>query len=371
MPIVWPLKSHALALEILARRHEQIHLEYDRLSNNRADVIPVYVSSSGLVNFEFSYFLYESWLYRGRLKSKKTVSTYAECLGNWFDYLTSAGIDWRVCTSKELARYRNWMCGSEVCPSGQRRLSGRTINLRLTVVSEFYKYYLSKTNGKLWSEGGLNDQERYKGLTVRINKRRPRIIPSGKARSIKESMNEVHGLIFSWCLCTGLRIGSVLSLTVSDVERLLNSGGGFVAVRVKGNKALEVYVPNKLAYETERYIRIGRAIKVASCSCAVSDSLFLNSNGAAVTRHGYYKAFKVSAKKVGLDCSPHSTRATYASNLMKVLAPVCKEKGLDSMKVVQALLGHVSVETTKDYIDRITIFSESVLSVIDESANEI
>lgn len=367
MPIVWPLKSNALALEVLARKHRSVHTAYKELKNSRELIFPIYVSPSGLVNFEFSYFLYETWLYRGKLKSEKTISTYAECLSCWFDYVAASGVDWCVCRERDIAGYRNWMCGTDVSDHSRKKLSGRTINLRIAVVAEFYKYYRAR-NSRTDCEKNIAETSSYKGLSVRVNKRRPKIIPDGKINIFKDSMSEVHWLIFLWCLCTGLRLGSVLRLTVSDVREVINSGGGFLKVIVKGGKSLDIYVPRKVIGDTERYIRVGRAIREGG---AKEDSLFLNLRGSPVTRHGYYKAFKIAAQKAGCDCTPHSTRSTYASKLMEVLPAVCKEKGLDSIKVVQALLGHVSVETTKDYVDRIMIFSTSVLAAIDESTDEI
>ncbi|WP_434077648.1 tyrosine-type recombinase/integrase [Pseudomonas aeruginosa] len=368
MPLVWPQKNRSIAMETLSRAgHENIVLKYEQIFKDRAAVIPVYVSSKGNVNYEFSAFLYCTWLYFGKLKSMKTISTYAECLSDWFNYLELIDVDWRSCKVREIAAYRNWLCGTEYASEKRKKLAGRTINLRLTAVSEFYKSYWKKV-GCAGNEKDL--VESIGRLVVRVNKKRPKIIPTEKIGVMRRNMNHVHGLIFFWCLCTGLRIGSVLSLTERDFRQLVSSQSKFLSVKVKGGKLLEVYVPLRVIEETEKYIRLERAIRQLDRPWDRVDQLFLNSNARPVTRQGYYKAFKSAAYKAGVECSPHSTRATYASKLVERITPVCQESGLDSMKVVQTLLGHVSVETTQDYVDSISICSTNVLEAIEESLND-
>jgi len=102
---------------------------------------PVLVDSSGRVLAEPFRFLFDVGFIWGSTRSFRTLETYAECLCDWLAFAEGAGLPWRRSTGAMLAIYRDHLLGTVVCePKRSRPLSRRTVNLRLTVAIEFYKY---------------------------------------------------------------------------------------------------------------------------------------------------------------------------------------------------------------------------------------
>lgn len=374
MPIIWPEQDRGIALRILRDKgHTEIYSEFKNISRELASCVPIFITLEGEVVIEFSNYIYETWLYSGRIKSLKTVSTYAESLSSWLEFIQISALNWKTCKLREIASYRNWMAGNDSGVYARSRLANRTINLRVTVVCEFYKYYWRSMAGadaasKNIYEKKLSSLANTKGLFLRVNRGRPRTIPLDRCRQLQDKLNGAHRLVFLWTLCTGLRVSSVLALTVHDFKKFRDSESHFMKIKVKGGKQVDVYIPRRVVDSTDRYLSVGRCIDDRGKS---NDRLFINSHGAPVTRHGYYKSFKKAANSLRLDCSPHSTRSTYASNLIEKLSPACDALGLDRMKIVQTLLGHSSSETTRDYIDSISICTTDVLKIIEDGISEL
>ena len=133
---------------------------------------------------------------------------------------------------------------------------------------------------------------------------------------------------------TGLRISEALSLTIYDLD-FVNS-----VIRVKGKGSKERIVPlgEYAIYYLQEYLdRRHLLLKKGQC-----DALFLNSNGAQLSRQGFFKMLKLLLKEKGLreEISPHTLRHSFATHLLS--------RGAD-LRSIQMLLGHSDIETTKIY----------------------
>ncbi len=140
---------------------------------------------------------------------------------------------------------------------------------------------------------------------------------------------------------TGMRVSELAGLSLVD----LGSDTGLVRVLGKGSKerlvplgrcataALDEWVTpaGRGCFEPRRWARRGDA-----------EAVFLNARGGRLTRQGVWGVLKKRARAVGLEdrVHPHVLRHSCATHMLA--------HGAD-IRVVQELLGHVSIATTQIY----------------------
>jgi integrase/recombinase XerD len=140
---------------------------------------------------------------------------------------------------------------------------------------------------------------------------------------------------------TGMRVSELAGLSLAD----LGSDTGLVRVLGKGSKerlvplgrcamtALDQWLApgGRPAFEPRRWARRGDA-----------EAVFLNARGGRLTRQGVWGVLKKRARTAGLEdrVHPHVLRHSCATHMLA--------HGAD-IRVVQELLGHVSIATTQIY----------------------
>ena len=138
---------------------------------------------------------------------------------------------------------------------------------------------------------------------------------------------------------SGLRVSELINLKISSLqleERLVKAYG-------KGRKERIVPVGTIAASILEEYINSVRPILAAfNKEGSVHEELFLNKWGKPLSDRGvryiFHKYIIQVSHKEGI--TPHSLRHSFATHLL--------EGGAD-LRVVQELLGHVSISTTQIY----------------------
>ena len=134
----------------------------------------------------------------------------------------------------------------------------------------------------------------------------------------------------------GLRVSELINLRVSD----LYFKEGIILVTGKGNKQRLVPIGNAAEKQIITYLTYSRT-KI-NISKKDVDTLFLNRRGNGLTRQMIFFIVKSQCEIAGIrkKISPHSFRHSYATHLV--------QNGAD-LRVVQELLGHVSISTTEIY----------------------
>lgn len=133
----------------------------------------------------------------------------------------------------------------------------------------------------------------------------------------------------------GLRVSEVCGLDVDD----LDLEGGSVRVLGKGGKEREVPLGRHGVLAVGAYLTRSRPDLARARS---RSALFLNVRGGRLTRQGVTGILADAVRRAGIrsKVSPHTLRHSFATHLL--------ERGAD-VRVVQELLGHVSVGTTQVY----------------------
>jgi len=133
---------------------------------------------------------------------------------------------------------------------------------------------------------------------------------------------------------TGLRVSELVSLTINEID-LENC-----VVRCMGKGSKERMVPiGEFVLDSMRdYLEQRTKLYLI----AKDDHLFLNNHGKGISRNSFYNMIKTRLKmcKISVDLSPHTLRHSFATHMI--------ENGSD-LRVVQELLGHSDISTTRIY----------------------
>ncbi|MDO5729699.1 MAG: site-specific tyrosine recombinase XerD [Actinomycetaceae bacterium] len=137
---------------------------------------------------------------------------------------------------------------------------------------------------------------------------------------------------------TGARISEIIALSADDLEL----EGDFPHVRLFGKGRKERIVPlGRYAIAAiDLYLRNGRPELAAKGEGA--HALFLNKRGRPLSRQSAWEIISTVASEADIeqDVSPHTLRHSFATHLLE---------GGASIRDVQELLGHASVNTTQIY----------------------
>ncbi len=137
----------------------------------------------------------------------------------------------------------------------------------------------------------------------------------------------------------GLRVSELAGLELDSLqleERLVKVYG-------KGSKERIVPLGRVAAAILEEYLqRVRPALLALNRDGAATDKVFINHRGGPLSDRGVRLIFQKYIRQVSLreKITPHSLRHSFATHML--------ERGAD-LRVVQELLGHVSVSTTQVY----------------------
>lgn len=143
-------------------------------------------------------------------------------------------------------------------------------------------------------------------------------------------------LLTHWC---GMRVGEVAALRISDVIDTngdVRSEIALKAAQTKGDKGRTVFVPLKMRRALEAYISTGH-------KRSYSEFLFATQKGQRFSSNTATQHLQRLYARAGIDgATSHTGRRTFITELAA--------KGV-SVRVLAALAGHASLQTTMRYID--------------------
>lgn len=134
---------------------------------------------------------------------------------------------------------------------------------------------------------------------------------------------------------SGLRVSEVTALKEKNID--LDSG----VVRFFGKGSKERMVP--LSCMATRYLRIYlEEYRCFFVKKRITDNVFLNNHGSALTRQGFLMILKKICEQKGIskEVTPHSLRHSFVTHLL--------EGGAD-LRSIQVMLGHENLSTTQIY----------------------
>ena len=286
-----------------------------------------------------NYFLKR--LMQQRNVSQNTVSSYRDTFRLFFEFIRSrhqispSNISIEHMRLEYIEEFCNYLAEERMC-------SPSTVNNRLSAIKSFLKYVIEQqpefsniVKGTL----SLPFRKQEKKVMCFITRAEFDVYLSLCDTTTRIGARDK--LMFLLLYNTGVRVSELLAIKYSDVRDLSTPRNSSVKIYGKGRK--ERVVP--IWKSTAKYIR-----KYAETyNVSDEDRLFINKNGAPLTRSGVYgrieKLTKLSAVVAPSlkqkTITPHSFRHSVAMNLLEV--------GVD-LSTIAIWLGHSSIETTHKYM---------------------
>jgi len=244
-------------------------------------------------------------------------------------------------TSRQmLHNYARQLGGAGLAPS--------SITRKLIAIRAFY--------GFLASEGHLADNPAADIDLPKPRRRLPMVLTQGEVERLIDMAGKAPNHL--WALRSramlevmygsGLRVSELLNLTPNNVSLT----DGFVRVMGKRNKERVVPLGQPAVAAVREYLGLARPELAGKGRRRGTrprpvPNLFLNQRGGRLSRMGFLKILRVCVSLAGITrrVTPHTLRHSFATHLL--------EGGAD-LRVVQEMLGHVSIATTQIYthVDR-------------------
>lgn len=285
------------------------------------------------------------WLQWEKRRSSKTIIAYESDLKRFFSFMKKhvGGIE----KSEDLEQlslqdFRSWLVQEEEISRKYRKgghhtrdSAVRTRARRISCVRSFFKY-LDRFHHIRNQAISLLRLPRVKKslprpLPVSVALDAPFEIASEAKTSFEEQRNATLFLLLYGC---GLRISEALSLNVSDLEHVWDSGTFLIRGKGKRERVVPVIEPVLMALH-HWYKRLP--------THKPQQAVFLGVRGKRLQPAIAQKAMRQwrELHNLPVSATPHALRHSFATHLM--------EKGAD-LRVLQELLGHQSLSTTERYV---------------------
>ncbi|MDR7332716.1 site-specific recombinase XerD [Kinneretia asaccharophila] len=312
---------------------------------------------------------------RCRSRTGDTVRTYAEALLVWLKFLVERSIEMCDADEEAIGLFR-----AQLVHGGHTKpLAATTANHRVTVAGLFHQW--GQRSGSMPSplgkwlvatgrENSTADPRRYArsikrlGIAPAVVRRLPRLLSREEVSRLFLVAPMPHRLMFRWSLATGMRRFEVCDLRLDQLPGAVEAARvdqGLLPIDLlrKGSRQCTVYAPVGLVEETNWYVLLERP---ESGACEV----FVNRHGSPMSRHALTSMFRRCADEIGSKATLHHLRHTFAAHVLRVLEGYDRRgDAMNSLKTLQVMLGHASIETTEIYLRAVEVSGEPVVRALE------
>lgn len=266
-----------------------------------------------------------TYLQNDKKASQNTIVSYQRDLLQLLDYLEANGI-------KEVSKVTKTSLNSYILHMEKSGKATTTMSRVLASIKAFFHYEVR--------EGKIRKDPAELLKTPKIEKKPPVILTESEVQNFLgqpggQTPKEIRDkAMLELLYATGIRVSELVALKIDDV----NMNVGFIICR-DGNK--ERMIPFGRVARQALQIYLGQAREFLQKG-HVSDALFTNCNGKAMSRQGFWKIVKYYGEKAGIqaDITPHTLRHSFAAHLIR---------GGADIQSVQTMLGHSDMATTQVY----------------------
>ncbi|HEX7444678.1 MAG TPA: site-specific tyrosine recombinase XerD, partial [Acidimicrobiales bacterium] len=264
-------------------------------------------------------------------RSRNTLTAYRRDLATYEAWAADQGIDERAATPEDLERHLADLRALGRNPASLARAT--------TALRGLYRFWVG--------EGTIPVDPTADVRSPKLPRRLPKALEESQVIGLLESVDGVEPIdlrdraLLEVLYGTGARISEVVGLSLLD----LTGDDGMLRVFGKGAKERLVPLGAHARSALDRWLGPSGRPRMAPDRFARrsdAEAVFLNVRGARLSRQGAWAAVQGRAERVGLGdvVSPHVLRHSCASHMLA--------HGAD-IRVVQEVLGHVSIATTQLY----------------------
>ena len=140
--------------------------------------------------------------------------------------------------------------------------------------------------------------------------------------------------MLEFAYATGMKVTEIIDLNIEDVDFEANT-----VTCSNGKKSRTIPLGTLAEKALKEYVDQARPIMIKD---EKNQALFVNVNGARLTRQGFWKIVKYYKDQAHIekDITPHVLRHSFATHLL--------QNGAD-LKSIQAMLGHSDISSTQVY----------------------
>ncbi len=274
---------------------------------------------------------YLSWLAVEQGRARNTLAAYRRDLVSYERFLAERG---RSVEDADLGAVEEHLAGLRRAGAGPA-----TVARALSAVRGLHRFCLDE---------GLATRDPTAELAAPpLPRRLPKALSESEVTALVESaggddpVSRRDRAVLEVLYGTGVRVSELSGLSLGD----LGSETGLVRVLGKGSKERLVPIGRHADAALARWLAPGGREVLAPAKWARrgdAEAVFLNRRGGRLSRQGVWLVLKGRARSVGLEdrVHPHVLRHSCATHMLA--------RGAD-IRVVQELLGHVSIATTQGY----------------------
>ena len=274
---------------------------------------------------------YLVWLASERGRSANTLAAYRRDLIAYGQWMAARGVSVDGVTTADLA---SWIAASRAGGAAPA-----TVARQVATVRNLHRFMAAEGHRADDPAAGLDG--------VRVPQGVPKPLSETEVVALLDSIDGDDALarrdrcLTELLYATGARISELCSASLGDVDR----EGQLIRLYGKGAKERIVPYGRAAAAAFDRWLDGAGRDALSPARWARrgdAEAIFLNHRGARLSRQAAWSALKQRASRVGLEArlSPHVLRHSCATHLL--------DHGAD-LRVVQELLGHVSISTTQRY----------------------
>ena len=274
---------------------------------------------------------YLSWLAVEKGRSRNTLAAYRRDIASWEQWAAEAGLDPATADTGAIERHLAQLRDQGRTPASMARSTSALRGLFRFLVSE----------------GDISADPSSDLRSPRIPRRLPKALDEDQVLELLDSVSGTEPAdyrdraLLEVLYGTGARISEVVGLSLMDLQ----GDDGLLRVFGKGAKERLVPLGGPARMALDRWLAPDGRPRMAPDHWARrgdAEAVFLNLRGSRLSRQGAWAVVHHRAQRVGLGdvVSPHVLRHSCASHMLA--------HGAD-IRVVQELLGHVSIATTQIY----------------------